>query len=535
MTQKNLTLITQIQKLAKGLQKFTLNDISNIISCDDNEIRISIEELIKNNVIKEISNNEYLYIKFHNITSEINTEKGTNSETSNTKRKSLGRYPVDKIISIATKKYNSFNEVQVSDNKEEMAIYNSLPDKTKKYIVRIISIFKATQGLRLGELSGFLKELRDTKPELKISLTTFYNKKKRYLKYGIKGLIPEYKGHKKETCVPKEMYDVFKQIYLSKERYSLATATKMLTNYGFEKDLIPSSKTFSRLLNKEFTKEEIEQYRTQKFELPNFKTEIKIKKPTSLYDNFLETANAYLKSIESSKTQRDICYRGYIVNHLIPYFKDKNFSDFTQDDISNFTNDKLKEGFAAASVKRFLACFSVLLKFNNTDLKFNFSQHRNNLLSSNETGVLTPIEIDEIKNNNDLASLFIISLGINVGELLGLNYSDIDFKNRTIKINKIFYNDKLHEHRKKYKIRTLKIPKVLLEKLDKTKSGRIFKTNTLKNYEKLLNTHVKLMLDKNIQLHIIYKNLGMENLNEFETRFNHLLNKKLDDNFEILE
>ena len=114
------------------------------------------------------------------------------------------------------------------------------------------------------------------------------------------------------------------------------------------------------------------------------------------------------------------------------------------------------------------------------------------------------------------------------------DYSDIDYENKTIKIDKILYNGSILKHRKIYRIRTLKLPAILLENLPIKKSGRIFEEEVIDDYDILLNTHVKLLLDKNITINIIYKNIALHNINDFETRFGFLLPQKLEDNFEIL-
>ncbi|MBQ8635192.1 hypothetical protein IJ425_03465, partial [bacterium] len=63
----------------------------------------------------------------------------------------------------------------------------------------------------------------------------------------------------------------------------------------------------------------------------------------------------------------------------------------------------------------------------------------------------------------------------------------------------------------------------------------IFKDVEIKNPSVLLNTHVKLMLDKKVPLNIISKLLGFQNLNEFDAVFSFLLPKDLDDGFDVLE
>ena len=159
--------------------------------------------------------------------------------------------------------------------------------------------------------------------------------------------------------------------------------------------------------------------------------------------------------------------------------------------------------------------------------------HKNSLLPPAEKGYLSKNEIENIKRNS-LAELWILALGINPAELLALDYEDIDTKTRLINIDKAFVNNKICKHRKFYKIRKLLMPRILFEKFNLKGTGRIFKDINITNYNQLLNTHVKLLLDKNVPLNIISKNIGMQSLNEFEIRFNFLLPQNLDDNFEIL-
>ena len=63
----------------------------------------------------------------------------------------------------------------------------------------------------------------------------------------------------------------------------------------------------------------------------------------------------------------------------------------------------------------------------------------------------------------------------------------------------------------------------------------IFKDVEIKNPSVLLNTHVKLMLDKKVPLNIISKLLGFQNLNEFDAVFGFLLPKDLEDGFNVFE
>ena len=108
------------------------------------------------------------------------------------------------------------------------------------------------------------------------------------------------------------------------------------------------------------------------------------------------------------------------------------------------------------------------------------------------------------------------------------------FENKTVLINQCVYRGTAENIRALYKIRTLKIPDVLFNKIPRNKTGKLFESVNVDNYDLLLNTHIKLLLDKNVCINIIRKNLGYQCLNDFEKRYNFLLPQELDDNFQIL-
>ena len=61
LTQKKLNLQMKILKIAKGLNKFTLYDVLPIIDAKENAIKNALDDLESQNLIKKVSNTEYLY------------------------------------------------------------------------------------------------------------------------------------------------------------------------------------------------------------------------------------------------------------------------------------------------------------------------------------------------------------------------------------------------------------------------------------------------------------------------------------------
>lgn len=583
---KMLSLTSRIQKLAKGLNKFSLSDILQMLPDKEKDICDAIQILEKESVIKKVTETEFLYVKTKNLSLNIfdNPLLRKNSkwltidevcEITGEKRETVRRKCKNKIyestfekngkfknylinrngIKVNKKRYHyasclstvrdpkkfnkrTFERIKRFKTEKEQEYFNSLPPYAQKFVYRYITVFKLAAKLRGKELDNFLKRLGEEHPEYKVCYSCYLRYLNLYASGGIKAIVPKYGKNAFKTCIPPDMYEKFKKIYLAPNKYTIPQVVKMLPRCGFDENLIPSPISFKRLLNKEYSQDYIETIKNtpvlfsdlQENEIQETKI---LSKNKPIFERYIDAAQAFLESIENSHTDTDVCRRGYVLNHLNPYFKDLNINQLTQANINEFESLKLSEGYTAASINRFLSAFTVIMKMNNSDYSHLTFFCNNTVLPTTEKDILRKKEIDNIKENS-LAELFILALGINPAELLALEYEDISFKNKTIDINKALVNNKIHKHRKLYKIRKLKLPNILLEKLNSKGSGRIFHNIEIKNYNVLLNTHINLLLKKKISLNIICKQLGIPHLNEFETRFKFLLPQELSDDFEIL-
>ena len=69
---KMTNLAIQIQKMAKGLNRFSISDVFQIFpDVNEKEIYQILNFLEKELLIKKLSETEYLYVKFKNISPEI--------------------------------------------------------------------------------------------------------------------------------------------------------------------------------------------------------------------------------------------------------------------------------------------------------------------------------------------------------------------------------------------------------------------------------------------------------------------------------
>lgn len=242
----------------------------------------------------------------------------------------------------------------------------------------------------------------------------------------------------------------------------------------------------------------------------------------------------YLKQLEKKEDETSVCAKGYIKNHLYPYWSKYNFKDITQEKLVNYQSKMLANGYSIASIKRFVSLFQKIIKKYSKYDNLQFST-QDTILPSLENRVLTDVEIRQIiGDDTKIQELWILATGLNVAELGAIEYLDIDFQNKTVRITKVKYKDKIENIRAKYKIRVLKIPSVLFNKIPQNQTGYLFKDIEINNFDILLNTYIKLMLNKNVQINIISRNLGFYKLTEFESRYNFLLPQKLDDDFQII-
>ena len=81
--------------------------------------------------------------------------------------------------------------------------------------------------------------------------------------------------------------------------------------------------------------------------------------------------------------------------------------------------------------------------------------------------------------------------------------------------------------------RKIKIPKYLLNRIDKQKKGVIFGQITIPNYESCLYAHITLLRAQNVPMNLIAKDMGYDSVGAFYAYFHHLFPKKFDYDFDI--
>ena len=206
-TQSQSNLKTKILKIAKGLNKFTLLDILPILNESEKVISNLLAELETENLIKKVSEREYLYTNIKKRQNKpVSTKQSKDSDIwltisevarllniqeETVKRNCLkGNYIVKPnkdpdlegkyLIKRSSLKLYDFledSERRAMDkevkklfrNKEEERLYVVASDRGKEFIYRYLKLFKLTEGMDCRELRSFLEIIPLKNPKLKVS------------------------------------------------------------------------------------------------------------------------------------------------------------------------------------------------------------------------------------------------------------------------------------------------------------------------------------------------------------------------------
>lgn len=187
-------------------------------------------------------------------------------------------------------------------------------------------------------------------------------------------------------------------------------------------------------------------------------------------------------------------YKLKFEKHILPEFGDKICSELTASTINTFINKKIAFGLSASYVKDIIIVLKTMLRY--ACEEYNFSlQFKNIVIPKAKAKSSKTIGSDEqtalvnyLKRHMNLTSfgVFIsLLMGIRIGELCGLKWSDIDLKSRTLCINRTVQRIALASGGKKTSIvisspksnssrRVISIPDYLIPYFEKFRSNSGF-------------------------------------------------------------
>ena len=157
---------------------------------------------------------------------------------------------------------------------------------------------------------------------------------------------------------------------------------------------------------------------------------------------YQEWLNAVVNRVKESTLAN---YRNKFEKHILPEFGDIPCADLTAGRINAFINKKLADGLSASYVRDIFTVFKTMLKYAQEEYGFRLSL-KNVVLPKAERKQVEKISDTEqkklvsyLKANMSLTAfgiLLSLFMGLRIGELCGLKWEDVDFRNKILHIRR---------------------------------------------------------------------------------------------------
>ena len=508
----------KVLKIMNILKRFTVEELSNYMECDASEIVPYIKEFEKKEIVHKMTNNEYLYDKTSGKKLKKKLKEQKSKTISNIKLPENHFYNLDN--------FNEFPAEEVFLKKSDLDFYNKCDEKVKKLIIKNVVLFNQIGNLPQSEVKILLKQIAEQYPEYKMNAQWYKIKYKRYLEEGLPGLY-----HNQLCTIDHKAYDEFKNLYLSPNQYTQEQAYEILKMKGYDNDDMPTLPTFIHRLKQEYTQEAISKLRSVKTQDADT-DDAKIhkvgrkKKPHNML--FEEAANEYWEMIISNNVTIS---RGkkFQIKRLKKDFKGYKLQDIIQDVIIKYKKRLAKEGVCLGTIKALIGLLLSILRMCGFHREYDIYENL-----TNSSPIYTMDEVKRVVLSNS-SEAWVVALGLKLSELQAIMYEDINFEEGILTVQRRYMHGKLVQLKQEKFIKKLKVPHLLLEKIDPNAHGFIFGKIKMSTYESCLYAHIMLLQSQHVPMHLIAKQMGYESINTFYVQFRHLFPRKLDNDFNIFK
>jgi len=540
----------KILRLAKKLNKFTIDDLVMTLEENPAEIQQKLDLLVLSGQISRAKNNSYFY-------SEEKNYRPEKKELTKENKYYMGMIFTDE-------------ELQKLDEQILNSVaYKNSKNFIKKKINKYVALVKASNGIFGRRLVHFLKEEWNKKhPEMKCS-KDFLVKARRLLKtYGIEGLIPVGNSFPKYSqTITENLYGTFKEyVYNNKGKtlkssYSKFKEEFIASNPDTDDSEFPSYRAFTERIQKDIleTKDvylsEIYQQR-QRVEL--------VERKKSGFTDFKSAATdffQYLKEDRKLKKSTLKSYNRWINLNMIPFFGKYRLDEITEELIEQYKSEKMEEQLAEKNIwyqmfllKRILTIYTPekYVPPIKTSGKICYSI---NILDKKEIKKILSIAK---KQYEDVYPLILAALltGMTKGEILSLCWENIKWEEKTIIVKSTIIQGALRKYRMENAIREVDAPEKLLSvlkgwqkrcpqgkdnfvfpnpegKLQNTDDGikKLLKPLSRKTrfeeirFMDLRDTYAAMLIEQNFPITYIQKQLGLSSIKATVDRYRNLIDE----------
>lgn len=562
----------KIWKIAKGLRKFSLDDLLMLSESSEQEALNCLDELINDVKINRLPDDRYIVAQ---LQKSIEETKEAKIEA----RKTL------KLNKVASIPFNPKPDREIFDPKKEareLEIFNNTPEWARKPAEKYLRVIQESRGLHGDKLRFFIQKWNERYPEMKTSYSAVLRAKKILKNEGKLALLAKYNPtNKGKSAVVDELYVKFRDMFLSSKAPSMNYCYNKLKE-DFEKEnpvgnhyIFPSTSSFLRRLRRDFTQAEISYYRSKTqvdFKIPlEFKQNLNLLTRNSDY-SFIVASENFIKDYARLKCSLSTVasYESYLKNHLVPYFGLIKLKDIDEEKINHFVSLKINDGFSKTSINHMIKLLGIILDMclekdliGNNPVKF-IKQIRS---SHNLPKYLQEDDIKKLlvvckDNYPDFYPLLYtaITTGMRKGELLGLSWENVDLKNRKITVKKSLYRNNLINIKATKQARVLNITQELVDIFEDWKlkypkgdldivfpnsaGGFMDPDNMIKRrfnpiieqagidniqFQDLRNTYAYIMLSNNAILEYVQSQMGHYSVDVTFNRYGHFIPEKKED------
>lgn len=345
----------KLLNIIKKAGRISIDDLSMIVGAEEVTVIKLLQPVIKEGQIKQV---EDLLIFIGQKVSVCTQPAGRN------KRK--------------------YNNNFVPRDEFELQRYLQNSKCAKEIFDNYMELIEKTNHLKGKELMSFLEVWNKENPNKQVAYNTLANKRAQYAKYGTLALIPR-KGKFIQAEMKPEWTERYSELYLSPDMLPERTCREIVlqevlkNDPTFDEHSFPSHSSFRRYIQSNYTIDEVNQFR-------KFKkiTVCSVKKSDTSYDNSFNNVAENFINLEL-KTKCDFLSTKakikIINNHLLPFFKDFEYSWVLTKDIEKYKILKLQEGLPQYDVERHVKILKKIINsaYKNPDILIKHNKKKVNI------------------------------------------------------------------------------------------------------------------------------------------------------------
>ena len=475
-----------VEKIAKKLDKFKLDEVVMILELEENEVKNILDTLIEENVIIQ-NDDTYFYSKTKN-------------------KKTIQYSKNDYVEEIVLEELEGYDE------------YLKLKPCYKKTVDKKVKLIKLIHNLLGDDFKRTIDLYNAQHPNDTVGYSTATVYRNQFRNYGLRGLFPKIRGPKDSAAVD-TIYETFKKYYLNTNKFSTEIALKLAQN-ELQNDgkiafpLVHNAKSFYNKLIKELGKPSIEHLRnTAEFIIPDENKEVVTPSYKVVDITFKEAAANYLKNLSKlKKEERLLSEKTSYKNQIAYYFDDYKINEITPDVLREYKQEKYNSGYSVSSVKTYLTLVKSIIthacpyKEQMAKQLEILSAIDMNILDKSQIEKLLSLAKREFKWGYPIIRLALLS-GANVPEILALQWENVFFSEKRIHISKFLHSGKIVKHRGNSPFRNLTIDddttKCLAELFIKqipSKEDFVFKVDNIDDINKYFEESILKPISEKLEL-----------------------------------